>query len=184
MLRQEITVRQANFQPDFGDYVLLRCNCGHARCCKLISFNAVYERVRLQKDDPTGCPADSRKTCDTFSGLVERFRPIIEKLLPSHWYIWDMHDVPGHARMHIDMVAVDPQPLGALYRFEIDGRLHFSGRGESRKWHDVKKDMVLNQHAATMLRVHHGDERVWSTEIEAYVHVRPMHVVYTPSYGL
>lgn len=183
ILRQDVTVRLADAVPQKGDYVLLKCNCHHARCCKLLSFNAVYEGVRLQRRDPTGCPADCGDKCATYSKLVESFLPIVDQMLSEHWYVWDIHDVPYMPKMHIDMMAVSPISPSRVFRFEIDGSVHFSEQNTSRQNDDVLKDVIMNLAGVSMLRMHHCDEKNWTEAVWAYILAVPRHVMYTAAYG-
>lgn len=161
--------------------VILQCSCGHAECCKVLTFNSVHEAIRHGRD-PTACPAQRGSGAHTFSEHVVQFYEDATQVFPGHLIVWDWRDIPGQHLMHFDATLVNPLDGDSVRRIEIDGKCHFPNGKHSRRQQDFKKDDTLNNLGVSMLRLHHNDEREWRRAMLRFQKEPEYMVVYTASF--
>lgn len=178
MLAQNLWTPAQSNKPSRQSSVVVKCSCDEASCCRVVKVDSVRRALERQgAPDPLECPAHSHGPKPT-----QRFFSALKECKLSRVCIWDWCCIPGHPRMHVDAIVV--QPNGLVHMFEVDGSSHWQHGLDQRSDADIRKDALFVEQNQGLLRLHFKDEELWKNYIEYFSSAEQYRVKYTDSYRL
>lgn len=160
------------------DCVVLRCSCGNGMCHKMLQVQSVRKAISTNGVDPVRCPVHEDQQPESIKEVFHA----LEEIEFTGICIWELHCVPGHGRMSVDVALM--QKSGRVYLVEADGSSHFQHGLETRPERDAIKDDALKYKAMPMLRLHYMDKAKWHEYLQMFLQTDCLGVKYSSCYSV